>query len=317
MCVRKVSIKAIYKYNSKHSNNHIRKSFINLQHSITKNHKNLSIMFHLKNGFIFMLAFILLNGCSKKSEWELVWSDEFEYTGSPASESWGFETGHVRNNEMQYYTDRLENVRVEDGQCIITALLEAGEDSLSSNPGTTDSVTSASINTFGKQDFLYGRLEVRAKIPSALGTWPAIWMLGINVGDLGWPDCGEIDIMENVGYDPDLIHANIHTKAYNHVIGTNKGNRIEVKDPWEDFHLYALEWYEDRMDFFMDDSLYFSFENDRTGNNDTWPFHKPHYLLLNLAYGGSWGGQQGVDTSRLPVEYRIDYVRYYKKATAN
>jgi len=274
-------------------------------------------MANLKNGLTLMMAFLLLIGCSRKAGWELVWSEEFEYTGSPASGSWGFETGHVRNNEMQYYTDRLENVRVEDGQCIITALLEAGEDSLFADPGTTDSVTSASINTFGKQEFLYGRLEVRAKIPSALGTWPAIWMLGTNMDDLGWPACGEIDIMENVGYDPELIHANIHTKAYNHVIGTNKGNRIEVKDPWEDFHLYALEWYEDHMDFFMDDSLYFSFENDRTGNNDTWPFDKPHYLLLNLAYGGSWGGQQGVDTSRLPVEYRIDYVRYYKKATTN
>jgi beta-glucanase (GH16 family) len=185
--------------------------------------------------------------------------------------------------------------------CIITARLE-GE----------DSITSASINTFGKKDFLYGRIEVRAQIPSARGSWPAIWMLGTNRGELGWPACGEIDIMEHVGYDPDFIHANIHTGAYNHNIGTNKGNMIQVKDPWSDFHIYAVEWFEDHMDFFLDDSLYFSFENDLAGNNDTWPFDKAHYLLLNLAYGGSWGGNKGVDTTLLPLEYKIDYVRYYK-----
>lgn len=260
-------------------------------------------MKHLKFSFLLVLIILLMAGCSTKDNWELVWSDEFDYSGTPAADSWGFETGYERNNELQYYTRELKNVRVEDGLCIINALLEEGE----------DSITSASINTLGKQDFLYGRIEVRARIPSALGTWPAIWMLGVNRSELGWPACGEIDIMEHVGYDPDRIHANIHTKAYNHSIGTNKGNQIEIKDPWADFHIYAVEWFEDHMDFFMDDSLYFSFENDQTGDNDTWPFDKPHYLLINLAYGGSWGGNQGVDTSKLPLQYEIDYVRYYNK----
>ena len=260
-------------------------------------------MKHLRNSFLLVLIIILLNGCSTKEKWELVWSDEFDNTGSPTAESWGYETGYIRNKELQYYTSDLKNVRVEEGLCLINALLEDGE----------DSITSASINTLGKQEFLYGRIEVRARIPSALGTWPAIWMLGTNRSELGWPACGEIDIMEHVGYDPDRIHANIHTKSYNHSIGTNKGNQIEVKDPWADFHLYAVEWFEGHMDFFMDDSLYFSFENDGTGNNDTWPFDKPHYLLINLAYGGSWGGNQGVDTSLLPLQYEIDFVRYYRK----
>jgi beta-glucanase (GH16 family) len=249
------------------------------------------------------MALVLTFGCSRQEKWELVWSDEFEYTGSPAKESWGYETGYIRNKELQYYTSDLKNVRVEDGLCLINALLEEGE----------DSITSASINTLGKQDFLYGRIEVRAKIPSALGTWPAIWMLGTNRSELRWPACGEIDIMEHVGYDPDRIHANIHTKSYNHSIGTNKGNQIEVDEPWADFHIYALEWFEDHMDFFLDDSLYFTFENDLAGNNDTWPFDKPQYLLINLAYGGSWGGNQGVDIKLLPLQYEIDYVRYYKK----
>lgn len=258
-------------------------------------------MNQFKRVIVLLLGIALFQGCSEVKTWDLIWSEEFEITGSPVAESWGYEIGHIRNNELQYYTDKLENVRVEDGFCIITALLD-----------DEDSITSASMNTLGKKDFLYGRIEVRAQIPSALGTWPAIWMLGTNRSELGWPACGEIDIMEHVGYDPDRIHANIHTKAYNHTIGTNKGNQIEVADPWSDFHIYAVEWFEDHMDFFMDDSLYFSFENDRALNNDTWPFDKPHYLLINLAYGGGWGGNEGVDTSLLPVHYKIDYVRYYK-----
>lgn len=258
-------------------------------------------MKHLWNFSILLPALLFTLGCAQKQQWDLVWSEEFDYSASPAPESWDYEIGHIRNHELQYYTDKLENVRVEDGFCLITARNEGN-----------DSITSASINTWGKKDFLYGRIEVRAQIPSALGSWPAIWMLGTSRNELGWPACGEIDIMEHVGYDPDFIHANIHTKAYNHAIGTNKGNKIQVEDPWSDFHVYAVEWYEDRMDFFMDDSLYFSFENDGKGNNDTWPFDKPHYLLINLAYGGSWGGNEGVDTSLLPLEYKIDYVRYYK-----
>ena len=258
-------------------------------------------MTHLKTFVSFLITVTLLSGCTEKNRWELVWSDEFDYSGTPNEEFWGYETGYIRNKELQYYTDQPQNVVVENGQCIITARLE-----------DEDSITSASINTRHKYDFLYGRIEVKAKIPSALGTWPAIWMLGNNRSELGWPECGEIDIMEHVGFDPDKIHANIHTKAYNHKIKTNKGNQIEVHDPWADFHIYALEWYEDHMDFFLDDSLYFSYQNDMTGNHDTWPFDKPHYLLLNLAYGGSWGGQQGVDTGLLPLRFEIDYVRYYR-----
>ena len=250
---------------------------------------------------ILLVALPLIQACTEKNKWDLVWSEEFEYTGSPAVETWDYEIGYIRNNELQHYTNNLDNVKVEDGLCVITVRLEG-----------QDSISSASINTWGKKDFLYGRIEVRAQIPSALGTWPAIWMLGTNRSELGWPACGEIDIMEHVGYDPDFIHANVHTKAYNHTIGTNKGNKIQVKDPWSDFHIYAVEWFEDHMDFFLDDSLYFSFENDMSSRHETWPFDKPHYLLLNLAYGGAWGGNEGVDTTLLPLEYKIDYVRYFK-----
>ena len=239
------------------------------------------------------------------TEWELVWEDNFEGTGLPDSLIWDYEEGYIRNNEAQYYTKaRPENARIEEGNLVI----EARNDNWNGHK-----ITSASINTYGKKSILYGRIEVKAKLPTGVGTWPAIWMLGdaINQGT-GWPACGEIDIMENVGYDPDTIHANIHTKAYNHVMGTNKGNRIGTVKPYENYNVYAVEWFEDHMDFFLNDSLYFSFKNEGTGN-DVWPFDKPHYLIINLAIGGGWGGQKGVDEAIFPQKYYIDYVRVYQR----
>ena len=238
------------------------------------------------------------------TNWELVWEDNFDVAGLPDSSVWGYEEGYIRNSEAQYYTKaRPENARVEEGNLVI----EARNDNWNGNK-----ITSASINTYGKKSILYGRIEVKAKLPTGMGTWPAIWMLGdvINQGT-GWPACGEIDIMENVGYDPDTIHANIHTKAYNHVMGTNKGNRTGAVKPYENYHVYAVEWFEDHMDFFLNDSLYFSFKNEGTGN-DVWPFDKPHYLIINLAIGGSWGGQKGIDEAIFPQKYYIDYVRVYQ-----
>ncbi len=240
----------------------------------------------------------------KKANWVLVWEDNFNKDGAPDSKIWAYEEGYVRNKEAQFYTNnRLENARVEGGNLVI----EARMDNWNGNK-----ITSASLNTFGKKSMLYGKIEVRAKLPTGKGTWPAIWMLGENIkSGMGWPACGEIDIMENVGFDPDIIHANIHTKAYNHVKKTNKGNKITIEKPFEDFHIYAIEWFEDHLDFFVDDSLYFTFQNEKTGN-DAWPFDKPQYLLINLAIGGSWGGQQGVDESIFPQKYYIDYVKVYK-----
>ncbi|MBN1985610.1 MAG: glycoside hydrolase family 16 protein [Prolixibacteraceae bacterium] len=241
----------------------------------------------------------------EKVEWELVWEDNFETDGLPNENIWSYEVGYIRNNEAQYYTEkRAENARVENGNLVI----EARKDNWNGN-----GITSASINTFNKKNVLYGRVEVRAKLPTGRGTWPAIWMLGTNIKTgTGWPACGEIDIMENVGFDPDVIHANVHTKAYNHVLGTNKGNKITVSKPYNDFHIYTIEWFENHIDFYVDDSLYFSFKNEQTGN-DTWPFDKPHYLIINLAIGGGWGGQQGIDETIFPQKYYIDYVKVYKQ----
>jgi beta-glucanase (GH16 family) len=235
-------------------------------------------------------------------QWQLSWSDEFEGTGLADSKKWDYEEGFVRNKESQYYTRaRLENARQEDGCLIIESHKE------DYNNGH---YTSASVITSGKQSFLYGRIEVRAQLPTGKGTWPAIWMLGDSIRQVGWPACGEIDIMENVGYDPYIIHANIHTKSYNHVKQTGKGSKIRAEKPWDTFHLYALEWYEDRLDFYFDNHKYFSFQNEGTGS-DVWPYDKPHYLILNTAIGGAWGGQQGIDDSIFPQKFLIDYVRVY------
>jgi beta-glucanase (GH16 family) len=237
------------------------------------------------------------------SGWTLVFSDEFDTPGALDPAKWGYEIGYIRNDEKQYYTSRTENVRAEGGNLLIEARKE---------PYQGYGYTSASINTRGRFEFTYGRVEVRAKLPTGNGTWPAIWMLGTNIGQVGWPACGEIDVMENVGFEPTRIHGTVHTAAYNHVQGTAKGASVTVASPWEDFHVYAMEWYPDRIDVFVDGPKYFTFRNEGTGSR-TWPFDKPQYLLLNLAIGGSWGGQKGIDDSRFPHRYLIDYVRVYKQ----
>lgn len=258
-----------------------------------------------------ILIFLFLAACEKeqeseKIEWTLVWEDNFNVEGLPDSTIWDYEVGYVRNNEEQYYTkSRLENARVEDGNLIIVARKDNWEG---------NQITSASLNTYGKKSILYGKIEVRAKLPTGTGTWPAIWTLGENIGEVDWPTCGEIDIMENVGFMPKTIYANIHTKAYNHVLRTNKGDKILIENPspYLNFHVYSIEWFEDRIDFFVDDVRYFTFENEKSGN-DVWPFDKPQYLILNLAIGGSWGGQNGIYDFIFPAKYYIDYVKVYKQ----
>ena len=237
-------------------------------------------------------------------KWELVWADEFNYTSLADASKWDYETGFIRNREKQYYTKaRKENARVEDGTLVIESRKEKYD---------KGDYTSASLHTWHKAEWTYGRIEVRAKFPTGKGMWPAIWMLGANRRQTGWPACGEIDIMENVGYAPDTIHANVHTKKYNHSIGTGKGDKITADKPYDKFHIYAVEWFADRMDFYLDDTKYFSFANEKTGY-DAWPFDKPHYLILNAAIGGAWGGQKGIDDSIFPQKYYIDYVRVLKQ----
>lgn len=236
------------------------------------------------------------------ADWKLVWSDEFNGSGAPDPANWTYEEGFIRNRELQFYTaDRRENARIEGGKLVIEARRE---------PWKSAEYTSASVVTKGKAEWKYGRIEVRAKLPGGRGTWPAIWMMP-NDG-MRWPNKGEIDIMENVGYEADVIHANIHTEAYNHVKGTNKGAKITVDKPHESFHVYGVEWTPERMGFFVDKSRYFTYQNEKTGPA-VWPFDKPFYLILNIAIGGSWGGRKGVDADAFPQRMEVDYVRVYQR----
>lgn len=251
--------------------------------------------------------------------WQLVWADEFDQAGRPDPNRWTNEVGFVRNREVQYYTaNRPENARVEAGRLIIEARRERYPTARPA-PGATDwrrqefaGYTSASLTTQGRADWLYGRVEVRAKLPSGRGVWPAIWMLGTNLPSVGWPRCGEIDIMEYVGFESHTIHANIHTARYNHVRGTGKGSRLRVEAPFAGFHVYAMEWHPDRIDFFVDDRKFFTYEKEPEADIEAWPFDQPHYLILNLAIGGAWGGQQGIDEGIFPQRFEIDYVRVYR-----
>ena len=243
-----------------------------------------------------------------KGGWKLIWSEEFDYTGFPDSTKWSYDTeGNVYqwgNNEAQYYTSgRKENAWVSDGVLRITALKE---------PMEGRSYTSARLITKGKGDWLYGRFEIRAKLPTGRGTWPAIWMLPTDWEYGDWPKSGEIDIMENVGYDPDMIVGSSHTEKYNHAIGTQKNAKIACPDCYKAFHVYALEWEEDEYRLYVDDQLYFTFKNEGTGY-EVWPYDKRFHILLNLAIGGNWGGQKGIDDSLFPHVFEIDYVRVYKK----
>lgn len=269
---------------------------------------------------IALLALALFAGAARGDDWTLVWSDEFTTDGRPDPAKWGYEEGFVRNREAQYYTPG--NARVANGRLVIEARKEHRADlPVRGGRGTrapgraAAEYTSASLTTRGKASWTYGKIEVRAKLPTGRGTWPAIWLLGTNIDEVGWPRCGEIDVMENVGFDPDVIHANIHTARYNHVLKTNKGSKVTVGKPYDDFHVYALEWGPKVMDFLVDGRTFFTFANEGTGAA-AWPFDRPHYLILNVAVGGGWGGQKGIDDAIFPQRMEVDYVRVYQKRAA-
>ena len=262
----------------------------------------------LFTGIVFPSDHINNTALQLAPKYQLVWSDEFDYSGLPDSTKWSFDqkgNGYGwGNNEAQFYTrNRLQNAGVKDGFLTITALKEEFEG---------QKYTSARLVTAHKGDWLYGRLEVRAKLPDGRGMWPAIWMLPTEGKYGGWPASGEIDIMENVGYDPFVIVASAHTKSYNHVQGTQKNNKITVADCHTTFHVYALEWEAAEYRVFVDDQLFFTFKNEGTGFKE-WPFDQKFHLLLNLAVGGNWGGKNGIDEAIFPRSMVVDYVRVYQK----
>ena len=243
-------------------------------------------------------------------ERRLVWSDEFDRAGAPDSSKWNYDIGDGcpdncgwGNNELQFYTNDPANARIEDGFLII----EARKDSIGNK-----AFTSAKVVSRGKGDWLYVRLEIRAKLPKGVGTWPAIWMLPTDWKYGGWPTSGEIDIMEHVGYDPGVVHGTIHSELYNHMKQTQKEGKITIADAQDTFHVYAVDWQKDRMDFYVDDRLYHTVLRNPGDDHRGWPFDQRFYLIMNIAVGGNWGGAKGVDPDIWPQKLEIDYVRVYQ-----
>lgn len=253
--------------------------------------------------FILILS---LNLNTYAQEARLIWSDEFSEEGLPDSDKWTYDVGDHGwgNSELEYYSQNdLKNARIENGKLIIEAQAD------SSHP---KGYTSARLLTRGKAAWQYGYIEVKAKLPQGRGTWPAIWMLPEESLHGGWPSNGEIDIMEHVGYDPGKVHGTVHTEAFNHTICTQKGGFLLVPDFNKEFHIYAIDWTEEKIDFLIDGNIYFTFEN--TGNDyKEWPFDQRFHLILNVAVGGGWGGLQGVATDIWPQRMEVDFVRVYDK----
>lgn len=239
--------------------------------------------------------------------WNLIWSDEFNQGNAPDLEFWEAKIDGKGggNNELQYYYDDPKNIRVNDGKLI----LEAHKEKIGGRDYSSGKLVT-------KVNWKYGRIDVRAKLPSGRGTWPAIWMMPEDAAYGGWPHSGEIDIMEHVGYEQDKVHSNIHTTSYNHMNGTNKGGSLTVTNASDEFHTYSVEWSEDQLSFYVNNNPkpHFVFKNDKTNNKKRWPFDQNFYLILNIAVGGSWGGSKGIDDSIFPQKMEIDYVRVYKKS---
>lgn len=241
-------------------------------------------------------------------DYELVWFDEFDYTGLPDSTKWLFEEGGSGwgNGESQYYTaNDLDNASVANGVLTITAIKE---------DYASNEYTSARLNSTGEGDWTYGKFEIKAKLPVGTGVWPAIWMLPTDWIYGGWPESGEIDIMEYVGYDVNRVYYTIHTEAYNHSIGTQIGANALYEDVGNVYHEYQLEWLPDVLIWSIDDVEVFRYSVPAGApiNSSTWPFDTDFHLMLNIAVGGSWGGAQGIDTDIWPQTMDIDYVRVYQ-----
>jgi len=241
---------------------------------------------------------------------QLVWSDEFNYKGLPDARKWGYDTGRGcprncgwGNNELQYYTvAKKENARVENGMLVIEARKEKVEEA---------QYTSARLVTKYKGDWVNGRIEVRAKLPSGKGVWPAVWMLPTDWTYGGWPKSGEIDIMEFVGYLPDSVFGSIHTGTYNWPSNTQKTKGVFLNDLANAFHVYGIEWDRESITFTIDGKAYLHFSNEYKSAME-WPFDQRFHLILNIAVGGNWGGKYGVDDGIFPQRMLVDYVRVYQ-----
>ncbi len=263
---------------------------------------------------LFILVFALcVNFPSFSQKYKLVWHDDFDGRGVPDSTKWQYDVGDGcpsncgwGNNELQYYTEkREENARLESGYLVIEARKESFGDA---------QYTSARLTTRGRADWQYGKIEVRARLPYGRGTWPAIWMLPETFDEPAkWPDDGEIDIMEHVGYQMDMVQATAHSTQYNNLLGTQKMGYIQLTAVDKRFHTFSVEWTPTKIEWFVDGKKFHKMVDDGTGN-DGWPFNNnPFYLILSLAVGGNWAGSQGIDDSIWPQHMEVDYVKVYQR----
>ena len=281
-------------------------------------------LFRLHSGFVLpllALAFTPLS-CgggatlqpSPPANYKLVWSDEFSDPdgSSPDSSKWTYDIGGSGwgNNELEYYTNRTQNAQIKGGNLVITAQQEAytGAD------GVTRNYTSARLKTQGLFSQTYGRFEARIKIPAGHGMWPAFWMLGNDITSVGWPKCGEIDIMENIGKEPGTVHGSLHGPS-------TSGPTSDLSAPFSlpagqnfagDFHLYAVEWEPGTIRFYVDTNLYATFTSSQWPAGGAWVFDHPFFILLNVAVGGNWPGSPD-STTVFPQQMLVDYVRVYAK----
>ena len=263
----------------------------------------------MKRLYLIVIAMAMtVGGFAQKKDWKLVWSDEFNYKGLPNIKKWNYDTiGNSYgwgNGEAQWYTYKCKkNAYVNKGILNITAIKE---------PTNGKKYSSARLTTKNKGDWKYGKIEVRAKLPTGNGTWPAIWMLPTDNIYGKWPNSGEIDIMEHVGSHPDTVLSTSHTQAYNHMIGTQKGKNLYLPTATTAFHVYTLEWDTNEWRSYVDGKLYFTFKNEKSGSA-AWPYDQRFHLILNLAIGGGLGSKKGIDDAIFPQTLEIDYVRVYQK----
>ena len=262
--------------------------------------------------WIFLLL-VLFTRYGFAQQDSLVWSDEFNGSSIPDPAKWGYDLGNNGwgNNEIQNYTNLSQNAHIDSGILVIEAI--------KSYTGWT----SARLLTHNKFDFKYGRVVFRAKLPVGSGTWPALWMLGSNFSTAGWPGCGEIDVMEEVGKDPCAIHSSIHTTS-------SSGNTINTKMKLlstcsTEFHNYQVKWTSEKMEFSIDSVLFYTY-NPSVKNSSTWPFDKTCFIIINVAMGGNWGSdpqyetgglKNGIDPSLYNAKMEIDYVRVYQTNTSS
>lgn len=269
---------------------------------------------YLKHFILLLFLAIFAASCSALSTaaqpasiavpdgWNLIWHDEFDGKRIDP-QNWTFDlgAGGWGNGESQFYTSRQENARLEKGMLVIEARQEKYEDSY---------YTSARLKTQGLQSFQYGRMEARIKVPSGKGLWPAFWMLGSNFNGNNWPLCGEIDIMEYIGKEPDLILGTLHGPGYSGAMGISQWNR-QTYNIADDFHTYAIEWEQEEIRWYYDGAHYHTVNRADIGDRE-WVFDQPFFFILNLAIGGQLPGPVGLDTV-FPTRLYVDYVRVYEK----